>query len=246
MKNLKLIIISLIIISCSVSTDREAIDLSIKICSDFKSELSAASILKAKKDFQTDFIEKKNLKPEKKTDYYNLIRKCLAQNNFNKPISNYHGVPYKISSNKECIVLTNTSFDIKLEGEQTPAFNMKLNFKVNNELPDTTNLEISGKIMLYDSLRQIIGEYSIYPTPEIYRKIKSGAGEFSHIVYFDPMWNSYIENPFDKAAEATTKINKAVYFEIFINYTGNAKLSSVPGNSKVLPEKEELIDKVTF
>ena len=241
------IILLLLVFSCSKPIDKQVDVTNAKICQIIKNDFSVKSFLEAKKLFQLEIIDLnvKSLDKNKLPEYYSRLRQCFPGIKYSKTIKNILDGNTNIESNIKSLNIINNKFDLVLEGEQTPAFNMKFRFKAGTKLPDTTNLEISGKILFFDKDKQMVEQYNLYPTPDFFKYSKLAYGEFTHIAYFDAVWNPYSETPFDEAATVLDKINKVEYFKIVMNFSGNPKLDKkLDKETKQDKKDEEIIDKI--
>ena len=230
----------MLIVSCSSNKDDDIKTTIEKICTKLKSGFNSDALIQSGDIFKKEIIQKYQINKKDLPEKYSMMRPCFASLNYKiqiKPenpdqiINGYLSKYYKV---------TKAPTDLYLEGEAVPAFNIKFTFSVTEKIKDTNNLEITGNLYLLDEKNNVIKSYNIYPTPDFYRFLKMGKGEFKFTAYLSPMWNPFDDDPFTVSAATLSIMQKAIKYKLVL--TTNKTTSAGTEKSSADNKDEEILD----
>ena len=229
--------------SCSSNKSDDLSQTVDKICLELKKSLTPQTLNNSGVIFKTEYLDKQKLQSGDLAEKYAAFRPCFGSLNYKIPILPENPNSIITGDMNQYFTIATPPTELILEGDAIPAFNIHFTFSVTKKLLDTIKLEINGNIYLLDENSNIVKSYNLYPTPDFYRFLKIGKGDFKYTAFLSPMWNPFDDNPFAKSAETLTQMLKVKKYRLEI--TSNKSIKKTKSEQEKTDQQDgEILDKL--
>jgi hypothetical protein len=235
-------ILSGILLSCSSNKSDDLSQAVDKICIELKKSLTPQTLKKSGDIFKAEYLDKQNIQSGDLAERYAAFRPCFGSLNYKIPVLPENPNSIITGDMNQYFTIATPPMELILEGDAIPAFNLHFTFSVTKKLSDTINLELNGNLHLLDENSNIVKSYNLYPTPDFYRFLKIGKGDFKYTAFLSPMWNPFDDNPFAKSAETLTQMLKVKKYRLEI--TSNKSIKTKSAQEKTDQQDGEILDKL--
>ncbi len=237
-----LTLLSGMLLSCSSNKSDDLSQTVDKICLELKQSLTPQALNNSGVIFKTEYLNKQKLQSGDLAEKYAAFRPCFGSLNYKISVLPENPNSIITGDMNQYFTIGTPPTELILEGDAIPAFNIHFTFSVTKKLLDTIKLEINGNLHLLDENSNIVKSYNLYPTPDFYRFLKIGNGDFKYTAFLSPMWNPFDDNPFPKAAETLTQMLKVKKYRLEITSTKSIKTKSA--REKIDQQDGEILDKL--
>lgn len=239
MKSLLLVVLLTgFLVSCSNKEESAFEEVKSKICGTLQEDNSPEGIKKAGNIYKSEFSDLFELKEDEEAQYLTKLRSCFSDMGFKKQLRPYADNPLS-GSLSDYLKIQKTDVELILKNPEAPAFSIDFIFEGIAKRQDEKEYDIEGSISIYDSEKELLMTYNLYPVPDFYNTINRGNGDFKFTTYLDAVWYPYSKEPFEEALKYMMLMNEAEFYSVQLGVKGDEEKDKKKDDDK---EYHEMLD----